>query len=550
MHGVSLPFRTHLFTFENIEYFRFQKGAAEKLFAHVHTLITVIQGSGAGLVDGKRSRLVKGGCYMLPPESWFEITEAGIDGLVICLLSFRMERAAARAAVDSAEAEKLPQLFPLGRQLNVMPLGQWSAMLNELDKHRGNMEQLEGFRQHIRMQELIYYLFERNSLPAFPDDPRHAVSQTIEELHNDVAEEVSVRKLAEKANISVRQYTYWFKELTGQTPMNYVTELRINEAKKQMLSSNESLSTIARRAGFQDVYYFSRRFKQVVGLSPRHFVSKRRQKLRIVALYYSGILLAMGVKPVGANLTWWGGSKFLKELQTDVVDVGAPPSLEKIAELEPDLIIMNDGDSKAYDQYAKIAPSVVIPYDGRRSIYEEIRLVGNLVDNPYAAEQFMDHYERRAAAARAKLAEVGIVGKERAAAIIRIEGNGRRFSVFGDKYGRSGWAVYRGLQLSAPVRVRQLMDSGMQIEQNLPLGRLNEYTADADYLFVINEGEGIEHIVERDKWNRLEVVRLKNVFELDKPRFSYFDPISLEAQLELLTEMLLEQQKQQVSFYD
>ncbi|MNJ05622.1 hypothetical protein D3C81_2292700 [compost metagenome] len=56
--------------------------------------------------------------------------------------------------------------------------------------------------------------------------------------------------------------------------------------------------------------------------------------------------------------------------------------------------------------------------------------------------------------------------------------------------------------------------------------------------------------MERDKWNRLEVVRLKNVFELDKPRFSYFDPISLEAQLELLTEMLLEQQKQQVSFYD
>ncbi|MBP1995753.1 helix-turn-helix domain-containing protein [Paenibacillus eucommiae] len=539
MTGVSLPFRTCLFTLLEVEYKRYPAGSrTEKLLVQDYTLIGIMQGTGTGLIDGKRSRLTKGGCFLIPPATMLETENAGAEELGLYRLTFRMKRVEV-SECESAQELAPPELFPLAGKLNIQPFGQWSTMLGELHKYESQGEGLESFKQHIRLQELLYYLCERNLIQA-ESDPRSAVSQTIDEMHADLSKTVNIKNLAERAKIGTRQYTYLFKELTGQSPLDYVTQLRINQAKKQLLVSNDHLNTIARNAGFQDVYYFSRRFKQVVGLSPKHFVSKRRRELRVVALYYSGILTAMGVKPVGANLTWWGGSTFLKEIEADIVDVGATPSLGMIAGLEPDLILMNSNNLAEYDQLSKIAPSVLIPYDGNRSIYEDTRLVGELINNPRAAEQFIVRYEKKAALSRAKIASAGIANESKTAAIIRIEGNGSMFSVFGDNYGRSGWAIYRGFQFKAPRKVQQIIESGAQVEQRLPIRLLPEYAAAADFLFVINEGEGVELVSRSVEWNQLPAVVHDRIFELNKEMFSYADPVSIEAQLELLTDLLLE----------
>jgi iron complex transport system substrate-binding protein len=212
---------------------------------------------------------------------------------------------------------------------------------------------------------------------------------------------------------------------------------------------------------------------------------------RIVALYYHHILLGLDIKPVGANLTWWGGSPFLQQLEADgITDVGGPPSLEAVAKLEPDLIIMNDNNAEDYEQFSKIAPSVLLPYDANRSVYEDAKLIGDLLGISEAAQQLTERFEAKAAEARAKIA--GVVDENAKVAIIRIEGKGSEFSVFGDNYGRGGWAVYRGFRFQAPNKVRQLMASGRQVEQKIPLRLLADYTAEADPLFVtlIDEKRG------------------------------------------------------------
>ncbi|WP_214627809.1 AraC family transcriptional regulator [Paenibacillus agaridevorans] len=541
MKHIELSFRSHLFTFVDMEYRACSpENLSQKLFVHHYSLIAVMQGRGAGMIDGKRIRLIKGHCFLAAPGALLEVDGAESEGLAYYRLAFRIERIASteEQGIGLKEPDAEEEILRLEDKLHVQPFGQWASMLEELYRHREHKTGLEGYRQHIRLQELLYYLCERNDGQS-ERNPRSAVSGSIDKLHEDITRIASVKQLAQLANIGVRQYTYLFKELTGRSPVDYMTELRMNEAKKRLLVSNDDLNTIARNAGFQDVYYFSRRFKQMVGMAPKHFVAKRRRELRIVALYYAGILMSIGVKPVGANLTWWGGSEFLKEQERNIVDVGAQPSLEKIAGLEPDLILMNDTHSQYYGQFSKIAPTVIIPYDGKRGIYEDIRLVGELIDRPQAAEQFVARYELKAEKARAALTEAGITGGDSPATIIRLEGGGSQFSVFGDNYGRSGWAVYRGLGLAAPAKVRQLIESGTQIVQGLPIDRLPEYAESSRYLFVVNEGEGIGLMRDRDLWNGLAAVRGDRVFELGKEQFAYFDPVSVEAQLELLTEMLI-----------
>jgi iron complex transport system substrate-binding protein len=262
---------------------------------------------------------------------------------------------------------------------------------------------------------------------------------------------------------------------------------------------------------------------------------------RIVALYYHHLLLAFDMKPVGANLTWWGGSPFLKDLESaDIVDVGGPPSLEAVAKLDPDLIIMNSNNMDDYEQFAKIAPSVLLPYDAKNTPYDDARLLGEVLGKTEQADKLAARFEEKATAARAKTA--GILDENTKVALIRIEGKGGQFSIFGSNYGRGGWSLYRGLNLKQPDRIaKELLDNNAEIVQQLSLELLPEYVADADYIFVSNEGEGLDMVKDNPIWNTIAAVKNNKVIELESKQYFFFDPISIEAQLDLITEMLLKQ---------
>ncbi len=258
---------------------------------------------------------------------------------------------------------------------------------------------------------------------------------------------------------------------------------------------------------------------------------------RIVALYYHHILFALGEKPVGANLTWWGGSPFLADQEAGLADVGGPPSLEAVVALEPDLIIMNSNNAEDYEQFAKIAPSVLIPYDGSRTVYQETEEIAKLLDRPDEAARLLEEFEKKAEAARVKLE--GVVAGDAKAAIIRIDGNGGEFTVFGDNYGRGGWPIYRGLKLRYPAKIKEdVIDNGKQILQELPLEKLPEYAGDADYLFVSTEGVALDVIKDSAVWKGLKAVKDNRVIELDVKQYYYFDPISISAQMDLIADLL------------
>lgn len=64
-----------------------------------------------------------------------------------------------------------------------------------------------------------------------------------------------------------------FKKQTGYSPVDFLTKVRIDYAKKllDIYGENLPVSKIAEACGFRDAIYFSRRFKQFVGLSPAKY---------------------------------------------------------------------------------------------------------------------------------------------------------------------------------------------------------------------------------------------------------------------------------------
>lgn len=69
-----------------------------------------------------------------------------------------------------------------------------------------------------------------------------------------------------------------FKQETGHTFMEYLTLIRIEEAKKFLLTTNLNISRIARKVGYQDGNYFSRVFNKKEGVSPGKYRRQRQDQ--------------------------------------------------------------------------------------------------------------------------------------------------------------------------------------------------------------------------------------------------------------------------------
>lgn len=91
----------------------------------------------------------------------------------------------------------------------------------------------------------------------------------ISEHYTDPA--LSVAFLCERFYISEAQLRRNIIKATGITTNEYITLLRINRAKQELVCTNKNVKQIAWKCGFSSAYYFSRCFHQHTGLSPKAY---------------------------------------------------------------------------------------------------------------------------------------------------------------------------------------------------------------------------------------------------------------------------------------
>lgn len=61
------------------------------------------------------------------------------------------------------------------------------------------------------------------------------------------------------------------KQKTGHSPIDYFFQMKMQKASQQLDFTNRSVKDIAMSMGFDDPYYFSKRFKKITGMSPRKY---------------------------------------------------------------------------------------------------------------------------------------------------------------------------------------------------------------------------------------------------------------------------------------
>ena len=88
-----------------------------------------------------------------------------------------------------------------------------------------------------------------------------------ENLHNNL----SVQKLADRAAMSVRNLERVFTRELGKTPSHYVLQMRVEAARRQLERTDKGFKQIAMSAGFGSADVMRRAFVRLLGITPRHY---------------------------------------------------------------------------------------------------------------------------------------------------------------------------------------------------------------------------------------------------------------------------------------
>lgn len=104
------------------------------------------------------------------------------------------------------------------------------------------------------------------------------VQQTMDYINAHSGEELSIGALASRVNLHPGYLSSLFRKCCGCSISQYILRIRVNRAETMLLEENTSVSEIATRCGFSNVYYFSRTFKNAKGVSPTNVRKNGRNR--------------------------------------------------------------------------------------------------------------------------------------------------------------------------------------------------------------------------------------------------------------------------------
>ncbi|SBS27620.1 Regulatory protein PchR [Marinomonas aquimarina] len=106
------------------------------------------------------------------------------------------------------------------------------------------------------------------------------ISRAIDWLYSNYSEPLSIGELADYTGMSKSAFHNHFRSVTSMTPLQFQKKLRLNEARRLMLTENLDASATTYKVGYESPSQFSREYARYFGLPPKKDIEAlRRQQL-------------------------------------------------------------------------------------------------------------------------------------------------------------------------------------------------------------------------------------------------------------------------------
>jgi len=105
----------------------------------------------------------------------------------------------------------------------------------------------------------------------------HHIAKAVDLLRKDFKEPLRMESIAQELGMSVSGLHHQFKAVTAMSPLQFQKRLRLQEARRLMLSESLDAASAGYRVGYDDAAHFNREYKSLFGLPPMRDVERLRQ---------------------------------------------------------------------------------------------------------------------------------------------------------------------------------------------------------------------------------------------------------------------------------
>ncbi|SDX55653.1 ABC transporter substrate-binding protein [Paenibacillus sp. CF384] len=368
----------------------------------------------------------------------------------------------------------------------------------------GSGAAIQRFQSQALFHDIVYRLlldFSRKDQAV-----KYTLTQTKAYMELHYNRNITIDELADLAGLSRYHYMRSFKRAFGISAIDCLLELRISQSKRLMERTDIRLQEVAERIGYQDEYYFARKFKQKVGIPPASYMKSRKRKIAAYSFPNIGQLLPLRIVPYAAPMDHYWTDIYRRKYESDVVVKLSHHydfNLNALRQAKPDFIIGIDDFTVEEEQLKlkEIAPTLFVPWTSA-NWREHMRLAAEFLGNEAEYEAWMEEYERKVIKTTHQLE-----GLSRNESVLMLQLHQGKIYAYGNRSVAS--VMYEDLGFMSPL--------GKDINhshQELTLQRLAELDADRMLIMMtdsLDPRTSWEELRQVEAWAELRAVRNHNI---------------------------------------
>lgn len=264
------------------------RNSKNELPDHLHDLYELVyihEGKGTFFIDEALYEKEAGDLFLIPGNTVHRAFPSAAEPIVSTAIFFAPTLMQTISLNDGYEPLRC---FEIARKMK-----QYKVLLPEAVRTRieaaidamGSevIEKASGYRQALWLQlhhvllELYRHPFMKATTSPVTGFAPKWIQHALQDINRDPVRCGGLAELSAKACVSTGHFSRVFKQLTGMNVTDYINAKRLAQAKELLLSTDDTIESIALVCGFQGMRHFYQIFKRLTGVTPKTY--RRQTKL-------------------------------------------------------------------------------------------------------------------------------------------------------------------------------------------------------------------------------------------------------------------------------
>jgi len=253
-----------------ILYYDLPKGYSHDYKAYEYNrLCTILDGEKHITLDnGNEYDYDKNHFILMPPDSCIRMDiNVPTKAIVFELNNLLIKNVSEKVSVDyelSPEVLNDDRLF-LGNASSDMK-DSLNKVVNVLPKSDKNLE----FLLDLYAQEMVFNLIQMKGAHQILNlEYNNPVYKAVKYMRENCTSPISIKQISSDLNMSEANFSQYFKKITGVTPKEYLTSIKLSKAKDIIMHT--SVTEAAYDLGFENISHFITLFKNKYGVTPKQY---------------------------------------------------------------------------------------------------------------------------------------------------------------------------------------------------------------------------------------------------------------------------------------